>query len=150
MASEVCRLSFEKCELRRLMATDLSVDLSVSQSDEFSVGGFCLPIEQSSIPIYESVALADKQTVKLDVNQDGLISPMDVDLILDRMNYSNSIGPLQAEVDSHSSLNLDIDDDGIVTAKDALVVMNRVHWYRALVPCTCAGCLASAVVDGTN
>ena len=145
-----CKLGLEQCELRRPMAADLTAELPASQLNEILVGGFCVPVQQSTTTIYETVVPAETELVKLDVNQDGIISPLDIDLILTQIDNSQAIGPHHPKVEVSSSLNLDVDDDGKVTAHDASIVMNRVHWYNALVPCTCSDCLAAAVIDGST
>ncbi|MCA9127596.1 MAG: hypothetical protein KDB22_10945 [Planctomycetales bacterium] len=138
---------FEKLELRRMMAADLSLGIQPDQSpaEPLTPAEFCTEIAVAAQPVYER---AEGDVASLDVNRDGFISPDDVDLVASQIAGKQGIGPEPLETEQAEAYDFDVNRDGFVSPADALAVINRVHWYNSLVPCNCAQCLANAVVDG--
>jgi hypothetical protein len=147
-------LGVEKLEIRRNAAADLGQAMSGLEA-EGEANGSALFCRARSPHIHELVGENDPAAARLDVDQDGYISPQDAQLILDQIEFqkiSLDLADVQfpSEVTNveNKSYQFDVDRDGLVSATDALSVINRVHFYNSLVPCTCTSCLASAVVDG--
>ncbi len=145
------------------MAGDLGSNplIDVASTSDNSVGMYCVPLGSTTVgpsgeivsqplKVYEQV---DKTNQNLDVDLDGYITPDDAKLIIASLQRDPVFGPLanlgssvasgeQGNGVGTTSRDLDVNDDGIVSPSDALAVMNRVHFYNALIPCTCAGCVA--------
>lgn len=87
--------------------------------------------------VYEE---AEGEFASLDIDQDGFISPNDVELIVRHLAGNVGYGPNMPEGEKSVNYQVDVNLDGIVSASDALIVINRVHFYNSLVPCICANC----------
>jgi hypothetical protein len=66
----------------------------------------------------------ETQLTAADVNQDGMISPLDALIVINDLNRSGA-SPLEGH--SASSTILDVNRDGQVTASDALEVINAIN-----------------------
>jgi hypothetical protein len=156
------RLGAERLEKRTLTAADLVDSLPVDTSGNLgiSIGQFCAPYVGSgsgetanSVPLVRIIYEQAEANSPLDVDRDGYITPSDAQLVLQHLNQDELAGPFQTTQSSGSnqtSFDLDVSRDGRVSPTDALMVMNRVHSYTSLVPCTCSGCVATLVGEGSN
>lgn len=81
----------------------------------------------------------------LDVYRDGFISAKDIELKIIQAADENQASP--TETDHVDDDRFDINQDGVVNTDDALEVLKRVFAYNQLVPCTCANCLANALLQ---
>lgn len=81
-------------------------------------------------PVSATVTIATWQNPhnRYDVNNDGIVSPLDVLLILNKINESGS-GPLPPRTAENEHLGyLDVNGDGNLTPLDALLVINRINY----------------------
>lgn len=140
-------LRIEKCELRQLAAADLRVGLvaDIIPTESLAVAQYCSPAPVVGAAVYEK---AEGEFASFDTDLDGFISPFDVDLIVRHLAADVSYGPNLPPLERVGNFPVDVNHDGVVSASDALAVINRVQFYNSLVPCTCANCLATAVIDG--
>ncbi len=142
-------LSLEKYESRRMAATDLALNLPLAEIplQPFQVGQFCTPLPFSALPVYE---IAELESVMLDVDRDGFVTPNDMDLIAQQFVAAQDVGPILPEGEHTVQYQFDVNQDGVVSPADAHTVLLRLNFYNELVPCNCSNCLANAIVDGSN
>ncbi|MCA9158919.1 MAG: dockerin type I domain-containing protein [Pirellulaceae bacterium] len=140
-------LCIEKCETRQMAAADLALSLQpdVLPLESFQVGQFCTAMPFTAPPVYE---IAERESVILDVDRDGYVTPNDMALIVRQLSGSNEMGPILPEGEQAVDYQFDVNQDGVISPADALTVLSRLDFYNPLVPCNCANCLANAVVDG--
>ncbi len=161
--AKTLQLGAERLEKRVLTAADLVDSLPVDAGGNLGIliGQYCPPLVTSggggetASPLIQSGKIYElaESNSHLDVDRDGYITTSDAQLILQHLNQDELNGPVktaQSSGSNQTSIDLDVNRDGMVSPTDALMVMNRVHSYTSLVPCTCSGCVATLVVEGSN
>ena len=104
-------------------ALNMTVTPSAIPGSELTLYGVDSIIPVASIT--SSPLQLTKRTMSFDVNADGILSPIDSLIVINRLNRDGNDG--QTIVATSSNEKLDVNQDGIISLLDVLTVINQIN-----------------------
>lgn len=120
--------SLVRFQLRAIEDADLNLVISPSRMPEkgFTLYGIDTVIPMENI-VVGSLSLPTA-VVDYDVNADGILSPIDSLIVINRINREGVENASIASISVNASNgNLDVNKDGIISLLDALTLINRIN-----------------------